>query len=53
MSLRYEELETVLIGNKGILNSSPLTFADEQITELPITRSYFDSGCRLVDALDI
>ena len=46
-SLRYEELETVLLKTEGILNSCPLTFVYEDITEPPITPSCLESGRRL------
>ena len=52
-SLRYEELETVLIETEGILNSRPLTFVYEEITEPPITPSCLVNGRRLLDTVDI
>ena len=48
-SLRFEELETVLIEIEGILDSRPLTFIYEDITEPPITPLCLVNGRRLLD----
>ena len=47
--LTYEELETVLLETEGVLNSRPLTFLYNDITEPPITPSCLVSGRRLLD----
>ena len=52
-SLRYEELETVLIETEGILNSRPLTFVYEEITEPPYYTLFSRKCHRLLDAVDI
>ena len=52
-SLRYEELETVLIETECILNSRPLTFLYDNIAEPPLTPSCLITGHRLLDKLEI
>ena len=47
--LTYEELETVLVETEGILNSRPLTFVYDEITEPPLTPSCLVIGRRLLD----
>ena len=47
--LTYEELETVLLETEGVLNSRPLTFVYNDITEPPVTPSCLVSGRRLLD----
>ena len=46
--LSYEELETTLIEIVGVLNSRPLTYVYDEITEQPITPSCLVIGCRLM-----
>ena len=38
--LRYEELESVLIETEGVLNSRPLTYVYNELTETPLTPSH-------------
>ena len=45
----YEELKTVLIEVKGILNSCPLTYVSEEITEPPLSLSILIIGRRILD----
>ena len=52
-SLRYEELETVLIETECILNSRPLTFLYDNISEPPLTPSCLITGRRLLDKVKI
>ena len=47
--LTFEELETVLVETEGILNSRPLTFVYDEITEPPLTPSCLVTGRRLLD----
>ena len=51
--LRYEELETVLLETEAILNSRPLTFVYEDISEPPLTPSCLVTGRRLLDKKEI
>ena len=51
--LSYEELETVLIETEGILNSRPLTYIHEEITESPLTPSCLVIGRRILDKQDV
>ena len=37
--LTYEELETVIVEIEGVLNSRPLTYVHEDLTEAPLTPS--------------
>ena len=46
--LSYEELETTLIEIEGVLNSRPLTYVYDEITEQPITPSCLVIGRRLM-----
>ena len=47
--LSYEELETVVVEIEGILNSRPLTYVYDEITEPPLTPSSLMFGRRLLD----
>ena len=47
--LTYEELETALIEVEGILNSRPLTYVSEEITEPPLSPSILVIGRRILD----
>ncbi|KAK3750791.1 hypothetical protein QZH41_006585 [Actinostola sp. cb2023] len=47
--LRYEELETVLVEIEGVLNSRPLTYVYDELTESPLTPSCLVVGRRLLD----
>ncbi len=51
--LNYEELETLLIETEGVLNSRPLTYVYESLTESPLTPSSLVCGRRLLDIHDI
>ena len=51
--LTYEELETVLIETEAILNSRPLTFVYEDVTQTPLTPSCLVTGRRLLDKHEI
>ena len=51
--LRCEELETVLIETEAILNSRPLTFLYEDVSEPPLTPSCLVMGRRLLDKHEI
>ena len=42
--LSYEELETVLIETEGVLNSRPLTYVYNELSEGPLTPSYLVIG---------
>ena len=46
--LSYEELETILIEIEGVLNSRPLTYVYDEITDQPITSSCLVIGRRLM-----
>jgi hypothetical protein len=46
--LSYKELETTLIEIEGVLNSRPLTYVYDEITEQPITPSCLVIGRRLM-----
>ena len=48
-SLRYEELETILTETESILNSRPLTFLYDDVSEPPLTPSCLVTGRRLLD----
>ena len=52
-SLTYEELETVLIETKGILNSRPLTFIYGDILQPPLTLLCLVIGCRILDTSSV
>ena len=52
-SLRYEELETVLTETESILNSRPLTFLYDDVSEPPLTPSCLVTGRRLLDKTTI
>ena len=47
--LSYEELESVLIETEGVLNSRPMTYVYDVLTETPITPSHLVIGRRLLD----
>ncbi|XP_065060233.1 uncharacterized protein LOC135687567 [Rhopilema esculentum] len=47
--LSYEELETALIETEGIINSRPLTYVGEEISEPPLTPSCLVIGRRILD----
>ena len=47
--LSYEELETVLIETEGVLNSRPLTYVYDELSEGPLTPSHLVIGRRLLD----
>ena len=47
--LSYEELESVLIETEGVLNSRPLTYVYDELTETPLTPSHLVIGRRLLD----
>ena len=47
--LTYEELETALIEVEGILNSRPLTYVCEEVTETPLSPSNLVIGRRILD----
>ena len=47
--LSYEELESVLIETEGVLNSRPLTYVYEELSEDPLTPSHLVTGRRLLD----
>ena len=47
--LTYEELETALIEVEGILNSRPLTYLCDEITEPPLSPSNLVIGRRILD----
>ena len=48
--LSYEELESVLIETEGVLNSRPLTYVYDELTELaPLMPSHLVIGRRLLD----
>ena len=47
--LKYEELETVIIETEGILNSRPLTYVHNELTETPLTPAHLVCGRRLLD----
>ena len=51
--LTYEELETVLIQTEGVLNSRPLTYVYEELSEPPLTPSQLVSGRRLLEQVPI
>ena len=51
--LTYEELETVLIQTEGVLNSRPLTYVYEELSELPLTPSQLVSDRRLLEQVPI
>ena len=44
-----EELETVLIETEGVLNSRPLTYVYDELSEAPLTPSHLVVGRRLLD----
>lgn len=46
--LTYEELETVLVEIEGVLNSRPLTYVYEELTEPPLTPSCLVIGRRVL-----
>ena len=48
-NLSYEELESVLIETEGVLNSRPLTYVYEELSEDPLTPSHLVIGRRLLD----
>jgi len=43
-NLSYEELESVLIETEGVLNSRPLTYVYDELTEAPLTPSHLVIG---------
>ena len=47
--LTYEELETALIETEAILNSRPLTYVSEELTEPPFTPSHLVCGRHLLE----
>ena len=47
--LRYKELETVITETEGILNSRPLTYVHDDLTETPLTPAHLVCGRRLLD----
>ena len=47
--ITYEELNTVLIEVEGILNSRPLTFVSDELSEPPITPSCLVIGKRILE----
>ena len=47
--LSYKELESVLIETEGVLNSRPLTYVYDELTEAPLTPSHLVIGRRLSD----
>ena len=47
--LGYEELESVLIETEGVLNSRPLTYVYDELSEAPLTPSHLVVGRRLLD----
>ena len=47
--LSYEELESVLIETEGVLNSRPLPYVYEELSEDPLTLSHLVIGRRLLD----
>ena len=47
--LTFEEFETALIETEAILNSRPLTYVSEELTEPPLTPSYLVCGRRLLE----
>ena len=51
--LTYEELETVLIETEGVLNSRPLTYVCEELSEPPLRPSQLVSGDRLLEQVPI
>ena len=52
-SLRYKELETILIEKGCILKSHPFTFLCDDISESPLTPSCLIKGRRFLDKLRI
>ncbi|XP_068742448.1 uncharacterized protein [Montipora capricornis] len=47
--LSYEELESVLIETEGVLNSRPLTYVYDELTETPLTPCHLVIARRLLD----
>ena len=47
VKLSYEELESALIETEGVLNSRPLTYVYNDLSEAPLTPSYLVIGRRL------
>ena len=47
--LSYEELESVLIETEGVLNSRPLTYVYDELSEAPLTPSHLVIGRRLLE----
>lgn len=47
--LNYEELESILIETGGVINSRPLTYVYDELTEAPLTPSHLVVGRRLLD----
>ena len=53
MQLTYEELETVLIETEGVLNSRPLTYIYEELSEPPLAPSQLVPGRRLLEQVPV
>ena len=49
LNLSYEELESVLMETEGVLNSRPLTYVYDELSEAPLTPSHLVVGRRLLD----
>ena len=47
--LSYEELESVLVETEGVLNSRPLTYVYDDLSEAPLTPSHLVIGRRLLE----
>ena len=47
--LSFEELKSVLIETEGVLNSRPLTYVYDELTQTPLTPSHLVIGRRLLD----
>ena len=47
--LSYEELESALIETEGVLNSRPLTYVYNELSEAPLTPSHLVIGRRLLE----
>ena len=51
--LSYEEMETLLIEIKGVLNSRPFTYCHDELDEPPLTPSSLVIGRRLLDPVQL
>ena len=47
--LSYEEPKSVLIQTEGVLNSRPLTYVYDELSEVPLTPSHLVIGRRLLE----